>query len=137
MCSTPPSPVPLRILVTDDHEWIRRIAVEIVRQTLPDADVVEKEDGLQALEAFQREKCDFLVTNHHMPHMNGMTLIREVRKQVPDLPVLMISIDPDAKSDAMAAGADWFLTKEELMERMPPLLLHHARRHGSAAAGQE
>ena len=52
-----PAPLPagepgqgFRVIVADDHEWIRQILVEVVRQTLPAASVVETEDGAQALQ---------------------------------------------------------------------------------------
>ena len=120
-----PSETP-RILVADDHEWIRNIVVQVIRQTLPAADVIVTADGLQALESFRRVGCQFLVSNHSMPHMDGASLIRAVREQDPDLPVLMISVNPDAESDAMEAGANWFLKKEDIMEQMPPLLRRYS-----------
>ena len=123
----PPSPTThsLRVIVVDDHDWIREIAVEIVRQTLPQAEIIALKDGLEALDAYQRGGADFVVTNHHMPHMDGAALIHELRACAPDLPILMISVHPEAKADAMAAGANWFLSKEQIMEKMPPLLLSH------------
>ena len=111
-----------RIIVADDHEWIRRILVDIVRQTLPQADVAVTEDGLQAMEAFHEKGADFLVTNHAMPHLDGMGLIQRIRRESPALPILMVSVHPEARADAMAAGADWFLSKNQIMEEMPPLL---------------
>ena len=111
--------------MADDHEWIRNILVDIVTQTLPKAEVVIAEDGLQALEAFQELGADFIVSNHSMPRMDGMTLIRTVRQHWPELPILMVSVKPEAREDAMAAGASWFLRKEQIMEHMPPLLLRH------------
>ena len=116
----------VRIIVADDHEWIRQILVEVTRQTLPAARIIETEDGLEALKVYRHGGCDFLITNHHMPHMSGMDLIRQVRKQTPDLPILMISVHPEAKVGVMAVGASCFLTMEQIMERMPPLLLKHA-----------
>lgn len=113
---------PPRIVIADDHEWIRRILGQVTRETLPLADVVETADGQEALAAYRSGPCDFLVTNHAMPKMNGVELIRAVREQTPGLPVLMVSIHPSAAKDAMEAGANWFLTKEQIMERMPPIL---------------
>ena len=118
---------PPRIVVADDHEWIRQILVQVARETLPLAEVVETDDGQQALEAYRSGPCDFLVTNHAMPKMNGMELIQAVRRDSPDLPILMVSIHPSARKDAMESGATWFLTKEQIMEGLPPLLLAHTR----------
>ena len=125
--SSSPSDRPPRIIVADDHEWIRQILTQVARQTLPRAEVVETVDGQQALDAYRQGPCDFLITNHAMPRMDGAELIRAVRAESADLPVLMVSIHPSAKKDAMEAGADWFLTKEQIMEHMPPILLGHTR----------
>ena len=117
-----------RIVVADDQEWIRQILAQVARDTLPSAEVVETVDGLEALEACQGGRCDFLVTNHAMPRMDGPTLVRTLRRVAPELPILMISIHPSVGKDALEAGANWFLTKEEIMERLPPLLREHT--HG-------
>ena len=115
-----------RVIVADDHEWILQILVAVVANTLPEAEVVAVEDGQQALEAYRQGGCNFLVTNHQMPHVDGATLIRQVRAQAPQLPILMVSVHPDAKADAMAAGANWFLTKVQINEHLPELLIEYA-----------
>ena len=113
----------LRVIVADDHQGIRRILMSVMRLTLPDAEIIETEDDWQAFQAYQRGGADFLVTNHSMPHMDGPTLTRNVRQQAPELPILMVSVNPEARADAVAAGASWFLTKEQIMDDLPPLLL--------------
>ena len=128
MSDVPPSDRPPRVIVADDHEWILQIVAQVTRDTLPLAEVVETTDGEQALEAYRQKPCDFLVTNHAMPKMDGAALIRTLRQENADLPILMVSIHPSAEADAKAAGATWFLTKEQIMERMPPILREHT--HG-------
>ena len=76
-----PSLPPLRIIVADDHEWIREILVKVVEQTLPEASIVAVDDGTEALQAYRDGGCNFLITNHMMPKMDGADLIREVRDQ--------------------------------------------------------
>lgn len=125
---------PPRILIADDHEWIRQILVQITTQTLPGAEIIETADGLQALDAFRQIGCDFLITNHVMPNLDGAGLIRQVRAEAPDLPILMVSVKPEAAADAKAAGADWFLTKEQIMECMPALLRQCIRQGGEPVA---
>ena len=56
-----------------------------------------------------------------------------MREHAPRLPILMVSVKPEAKVDAMAAGANWFLVKEQIMESMPPLLLRQTGRAGGGA----
>ena len=122
-----PSPQAVRVIVVDDHEWILEIAVQVVRQTLPDAQIVARSNGLEALMAFREGGADFVVTNHNMPLMNGATLTRELHEARPELPIVMISVNPEARKDAEAAGANWFLQKDEIMEQMPRLLLNQLR----------
>ena len=112
----------MRVIVADDHEWILSILTQIVQETLPAASIIAVADGQQALNAYRQGGCQFLVSNHQMPHMDGPTLVRQVRAQAPDLPILMVSIKPEVKMEAMAAGANWFLAKEQLMEHLPTLL---------------
>ena len=124
MATSRPLRIP-RIIVADDHEWILQILVSVVHETLPEAEVIATVNGLEALRAYEAGGADFLVTNHQMPEMNGMTLIQRVRQVEPALPILMVSVKPEARADAMAAGASWFLSKEQIMEQMPPLLLRY------------
>lgn len=95
----------LRIIVADDQEWIRLILVQVVRQTLPAATIIETENGLQAFDAYQHGGCNFLISNHTMPGMDGMGLISNVRRRSPNLPIVMVSVHPEAKFEAEEAGA--------------------------------
>ncbi len=61
-----------------------------------------------------------------MPNMDGMTLVRTVRRQAPALPILMVSVHRAARADALSADANWFLGKEQLAQRMPDLLERYA-----------
>ena len=112
--------------MADDHEWIRQILVRVVYETFPAAEVIATENGVQALQAYEQGGADFLVTNHNMPEMDGPTLTRRVRGQAAGLPILMVSVKPEAKVDAEAAGANWFLSKEQIIEHLPALLRQHA-----------
>ena len=100
--------------------------VRMVIEILPTAEIIEAADGLEALQAYQKDGADFLVTDHQMPRIDGMTLIRRVRERAPDLPILMVSVNSHAKTDALAAGATWFLSKEEIGARLPELLRGYA-----------
>lgn len=111
-----------RIIVVDGRESGLQLVVNLVRETLPAAEIVATETGLEALHAFEQGGADFLVTNHQMPGTDGATLIRRVRAQQPTLPIVMISLELGARSTSTAAGADWFLNETEVVERLPELL---------------
>ena len=100
-----------KILVVDDEKLIRWS----VRQKLNewDLDVVEAEDGGEALQVFPREEPDLVILDVNLPDEKGTELLKQFRNAVPDLPVVMVtaygSID-DAVS-AMRSGAYDFITK--------------------------
>lgn len=133
--NAPASAQPMRVIIADDHEWILNILTRVVQDTLPSAEVVPVEDGLQALAAYQQGGCTFLVSDHLMPRMDGMALIQHVRALAPDLPIVMVSVKSEVKLEALAAGANWFFSKDEIMEHLPRLLLRHV--HGQPPPSME
>lgn len=56
-------------------------------------------DGLQALEALKQSVFDLLITDHHMPHISGMDLIRGMRHQKCRIPSVLMSghVPPEAR----------------------------------------
>jgi len=102
-----------RILVVDDDRGGRRLT----RATLERAgfEVVEAQDGLQALDVMQAEMPDLVLMDVSMPVMDGFTACAELRK-TPDgarVPVVMMTGLDDVESieRAFAVGANDFITK--------------------------
>ena len=75
--------------------------------------VVRAPGGAEALAIMRATKVDVLVTDLRMPHMDGLTLIREARKIAPDLPVVIITAVPSQTSaiDAIDLGVSGYLPK--------------------------
>ena len=67
-----------QILIADDSESIR----EVLAYSLKNAgyDVCVAYDGVDALTFFDGQSIDLLLTDYHMPNMNGLELIRKVRE---------------------------------------------------------
>ena len=120
----------LRILIADEREWMRRRIIEVVHRTLPAAAVIDTSDGSQAYRAYEHGGCHLLLTNHQMPGMDGLTLIRQVRRRSATLPVWMIANEPEAERDALVAGATGFLRNETVTTDLPALLRQHLEQAG-------
>lgn len=104
-----------RVLIVDDNRGYR----EAFRRNLllHGYDVLDAEDGLQALEILQREEPDVVVTDLAMRHATeGLDLIRQVRALRPRLPVIMISAVGtfDEGAEAMRLGAARVLGKARI-----------------------
>lgn len=77
-----------KILIVDDDPHIR----ELVRIYLQrdGFDIVECEDGVQALSVLDSDKIDLVVLDVMMPHLDGWALCRKIRESS-QLPVLMLT----------------------------------------------
>jgi two-component system, chemotaxis family, chemotaxis protein CheY len=109
-----------RILIVDDSESIR----EVIRCTLLNAgfDVLLGKHGLDALKYFDGRTIDLLITDLHMPFMDGIELIKEVRKlkEYKKLPILFLTTDSqnEKKIEAKAAGASGWLIKPFISSKL-------------------
>ena len=101
------------ILTVDDSRTIR----DMLMATLGAAgyDVVQAEDGVEALERLRNLKPDAIVTDINMPRMDGFELIEEVRReganQMTPILVLTTESEPDRKLRAKEAGATGWIVK--------------------------
>jgi CheY-like chemotaxis protein len=102
------------ILVVDDDPLIRRL----IATTLEDVsgfDLVEAEDGIQALERAAAEGPAIVFLDIDMPHMDGITACGHLRQSpaTADSTIVMLTAATDDRAERRAgeAGADLFLTK--------------------------
>ncbi len=82
----------MRFLVVDDSPTMRRIVVNALR-SFGHEDVVEAEDGQDALAKLHTESVDFVITDWNMPNMNGLELTKAIRSDsnFSELPILMVT----------------------------------------------
>ncbi|MGZ3182364.1 MAG: response regulator [Telluria sp.] len=105
---------PLRVLVADDHALLREGLCKLLGDH-PDLVVAgEAENGHALLALLRRERFDVLLLDMAMPGRSGLDLLRQVRLAVPDLPVLILSMqkDPQYAVRALKAGARGYLCKD-------------------------
>ncbi len=105
------SPLPGTILVVDDDASVRR-ALNTTLQTLGFS-VLEASRGEEALELISAAPCDAVVLDINMPGMGGLETCRELRRLMPRIAILMLTVrdSQDDKVQALEAGADDYVTK--------------------------
>lgn len=115
-----------RILVVEDDRGARRLTEDI----LLDAgyEPITASNGLEALDVMERKHIDLMILDVMMPGMDGFELLRQLRGNGFDLPVLMLTAKqtlPDIKQ-GLRLGADDYMTKpadeEEMLLRIAALL---------------
>jgi len=88
-----------RILVADDEAAIRRLMTAVLVATGYNVDAAE--DGAVAWEALQAKPYDLLITDHNMPKITGVELVKNLRSARMALPVVMVSGDLPAHELAL------------------------------------
>jgi DNA-binding NarL/FixJ family response regulator len=110
----------LKVLIADDHAIVRKGLREILRDVPGEAQVGEASNGDEALDKVRADKWDVLVLDITMPGKSGMEVLREVRREQPHLPVLMLSMHagPQYVNGCLKAGAAGYLSKETAPEEL-------------------
>jgi two-component system, OmpR family, KDP operon response regulator KdpE len=100
-----------KVLIVDDEPSIRR-AIRTTFGTLG-FDIAEAVTGEQALPLLRSSNFDAVLLDVNMPGMGGLEACREIRRQFPRMPVLMLTVrdNEDDKVEALDAGADEYVTK--------------------------
>jgi two-component system chemotaxis response regulator CheY len=96
----------MKILVVDDMSSMRNV-MRYMLNSLGYNDTDEASSGIQALKMLRMSDYDLLITDLHMPNLNGEQLLGKVRgdKNLHNLPVLMVSCEDDkAKIMELIAG---------------------------------
>lgn len=100
-----------RVLIAEDDEAIREFFVEALEDE--GLEVAEAEDGQAAWELLQKQSFHLVLTDLRMPRMDGLELLRRVRAQQPEVPVVVLTAhgNVDTAVEAMREGAFDFLQK--------------------------
>jgi len=104
----------MKILVVDDFSTMRRIIKNLLRD-LGFTNIQEADDGNTALPMLQNGDFDFVVTDWNMPGMQGIDLLKEIRKDdnLSHLPVLMVTAEAKREQiiSAAQAGVNGYIVK--------------------------
>ena len=108
------------ILVVDDTRSMRAMVASVLQGA--GYEVSEAGDGVEALELARKRVFDLVVTDHNMPRMDGVTLVRELRRLAHYDPVALIvlstEVDPALKQKGREAGATGWMAKPFDPQRM-------------------
>ncbi|MFB3887345.1 MAG: response regulator transcription factor [Thermodesulfobacteriota bacterium] len=116
---------PYHIVIADDHEMFREDLKKILLEK-PHWEVVgEANDGLALLDLLDRlvkseVHPELVITDISMPNLSGIEATRRIKKEHPELRVLIVSMHTEREYvyHAMAAGAQGYLAKADLGNRL-------------------
>lgn len=107
------------VLIVDDHPIVRR-GLKQVLQDEPDFSIVEAGTAREALGCIGQQPFDLVIADIDLPGMNGIELLKEIKRQDKSTPVLMLSVYPEDQVAVrvLRAGAAGFLSKETATEQL-------------------
>jgi DNA-binding NarL/FixJ family response regulator len=103
----------IRILIADDHPIVRAGFKQDLSDT-PDLVVADEAgNGQEVLQYLKKKKYDVVLLDISMPGKSGLEILKELKTDYPQLPVLILSIYPEEQYAirALRAGASGYLTK--------------------------
>ncbi len=131
---TRPDGTPLRVLVVDDEENIAELLRMALRYEGWDVEVAL--NGAKAVATAKRQRPDAVVLDMMLPDWDGMEVLRRMRTDQPDVPVLFLTAR-DSVEDRVAgltAGGDDYVTKPFSLEEVVARLRALMRRSGAQQA---
>src|ERR671939_1843119 len=124
----------MRILVTEDEP---RTLSFLARGLEAEGFTVDgAADGAEALRRAEGARYDLVVLDLLLPHVNGLTVLSELRRTQPELPVVILSARADlaTKLRGFALGANDYVPKPFALDELIARIRAHLRRGGRRGA---
>lgn len=110
----------VRILIADDHPIVRTGLKQILEDAPVKLTCEEADDGRQVLKKTSKTPYDLVLLDIAMPGIGGLDCLKQIKKETPQLPVLIISMYPEEQYAvrALKAGASGYLTKQSAADEL-------------------
>jgi two-component system, NarL family, invasion response regulator UvrY len=102
-----------KILIADDHSAIRIGIKQILKNVYPDMQFDEATNSHEVAEKINADSWDVIILDINMPGRNGLDILKELKDQRPEIPVLVFSMLPEDQIGvrSLKTGAAGYLTK--------------------------
>jgi len=106
---------PCRVVLADDHVVVREGLARLLKERADLQVVGEAADGVDLISVVKKSKPDLVITAISMPRLRGIEAIAELRPIFPRVKFIILTrhADEDHLDEAITAGADGYLVKED------------------------
>ena len=104
----------IKVFIADDHAIVREGLKQILAETRDIIVAGEAENGLDAVKLFRKSECQVMLLDISMPDRSGIEVLKQIKKEKPELAVLMLSMHREDQYAirSLKAGASGYLTKQ-------------------------
>lgn len=131
----------INVFIADDHPIVRAGLKQVIEKTSDMRVGGEALDGQEVLDRLSGGACDVLVLDFSMPGKSVIDVIREIRREHPSLPVLVLSMHPEAElaPRLLKAGVSGYLMKESATAELVNAIrkIHAGGRYVSPALAEK
>jgi len=101
----------IRVLIADDQRSARQ-GLKALLAFAPQIEVIgEASNGQEAVELVAEKQPDVVLMDVQMPEMDGLEATQRIKNRWPQVKVMMLTMFPSRRPEALAVGADRFLLK--------------------------
>ena len=131
----------INVLVADDHAIVRKGLIQIISDTLDIKVTAEADSGEAVFDHVRNARFDAVVLDMNLGDVSGLEVLKSVKAEYPDLPILVLSVYPENQYAVrvLRAGASGYLNKDSAPELLVKAIRRVAqgRRYVSPAVAEE
>lgn len=108
----------LKIVLVDDSPLIRDYLNMLFARIKGCTVAGMAADGIEGVKVIRELRPDVVVLDITMPHRNGIDVLREIRKEDPEMVIIMFTADPSVVLEeiCLKEGANYYLSKSEVLD---------------------
>lgn len=109
-----------RVLIADDHEVVRRGLKQILADEFAPVKVFEAQNSQETLQQVNEQIFELVLLDINMPGRSGLEVLAEIRRQRPNMPVLVLSASPeeDYALRCIKLGAAGYVNKQSASDEL-------------------
>lgn len=112
------------IMIVDDSLPSRHALKALLSQQSGIQVIAEASNGMDAIKLIQNRTPDLILMDVRMPIMDGLEATRSIKRDWSQIKIVILTMYPDCKAEALSAGADAFLIKGCALEEMITAISH-------------
>lgn len=104
-----------RLLIVDDHAMVAEGIASVLKKSHPHSNIITAMTGSKAIEAAQNQEIDVAIVDVSLPDIDGLTLIKELRRVQTDIRIVVYTIhdEPWVVREMLCAGAKAVVLKSD------------------------